>query len=318
MFSSGEYTNSYTNPYSEYTSLNEYYKGSQFGPRLPATVPSMSYPTLLADDQIRRYDALTHGSDGNTYFNVQNAYSKSCDPKYYVAKCPENKFVRPFVPQHHGTHPTACPVENEPIVEGFHATTEAPESLVHQLRALRVIFFYDGSGKCPHSLNAIKSYRQQLGNVPLEQVFSAIKDIRMFENERMLTDLNGTATPFFYSQQTFRSVTGFVPRLTTLVHQLSVTKESYTPPSHKDNSVIAKLSDLNLVVYVMKGCGYCDKLKDLLAKHGAKVEIVDAMDPARRHEIRHVRGFPHYKSRKTGKESTGYPGSIEKLIQSVS
>jgi glutaredoxin len=372
MFSSGEYTNAYASPSTEYTNLQNYYKGSQFGPKLPASVPSNGYPTILKQGNEFGYEALTHDTDGNSYYNVEKAYGNSCQPKYYVAKCPENKFLRPFVPDGNSVvgPPTPCPVKTEGIAEGYmyelpykvsastaamggyppmptptamptsmpiptavptsmpfptamptHMPTMMPtptgvptaSPVAGHLEHLKVLFFYDKN--CPHSRQAMDTYQKELGSTPLDTVFLAVKDISQFNNEQLLTELGGTATPFFYSQATNRSVTGFVPGLETLVHGLSGkhhSTESYHP-------LHDRVKKLNIVVFVMQGCGYCDKIKSMLAQAGVQSLVVfaDARDPKYRQELMNVRGFPHYKSMTTGKSSTGYPGSLEKFLSSI-
>jgi hypothetical protein len=47
------------------------------------------------------------------------------------------------------------------------------------------------------------------------------------------------------------------------------------------------------------------------------VVFADARDPKYRQHLMNVRGFPHYKSMTTGKSSTGYPGSLEKLLANI-
>ena len=349
MFSSGEYTNAYASPSSEYTHLNTYYKGSQFGPKLPASVPSNGYPTILKQGNEYGYEALTHDTDGNSYYNVEKAYGNNCQPKYYVAKCPENKFIRPFVPDGNTSMngpPTPCPVKTQPIAEGYMyelpynmssslmskelggvpttgptemyqmpspTPTSTPQSLATEIQNLKVIFFYDK--KCPHSLQAMQMYQKELAPTTLDQAFLSVKDISLFNNEQLLTELGGTATPFFYSQATHRSVTGFVAGLHNLMQGLNgkSVKESYQPTSSSMEEVVKKL---NVVVFVMQGCGYCDKLKALITQAGLQnvVKFVDARDPNFRHELMNVRGFPYYKSMTTGKSSMGYPGSLQKML----
>jgi len=313
MFSSGEYTNAYASPYSEYTHLQHYYKGSQFGPKLPASVPSNAYPTILKQGNEYGYDALTHDTDGTNYYNVEKAYGNSCQPQYYVAKCPENKFIRPFVPSGH-TDMSGCPVKTQPIAEGYQMTTPTPipsHALVQELKHLQILFFYDKA--CPHSRQAMEQYQKELYPEPLHKVFLAIYDIAHEKHEQMLTELGGTATPFFFSKTTNRSVTGFVPSVEALARGLSKpVHEHYTPTA-------SPFQDLEIVVFVMQGCVYCDKLKALLKQHGVDkyVEFVDARDPKYRQQLQHVRGFPHYMSKKTGKSSTGYPSTLEKMVASL-
>jgi len=341
MFSSGEYTNAYASPYSEYTHLSSYYKGSQFGPKLPASVPSNAYPTILKQGNEHGYEALTHDTDGNSYYNVEKAYGTSCQPKYYVAKCPENKFIRPFVPNAGNTDmgpPTPCPVKTEGIAEGFTMPpmppTRMPSSsmptrlpsptmlplmnsspLVGQLQHLKILFFYDKS--CPHSRQAMDSYQKALYPTPIHKVFLSVRDVSQFNNEKLLTELGGTATPFFFSQTTNRSVTGYVALEALLSGLQGSSRESYH--SSSGGSMASKVQSLQIVVFVMQGCVFCDKIKEMLAKEGLDkmVQFVNATDPQYRNELKNVRGFPHYKSMKTGKSSTGFPGSVAKMVANL-
>jgi len=322
MSFNGEYTNAYASPSSDYTSLDHYYRGSQFGPKLPATAPSMAHPVLLKQGNPYGYDVLTHDTDGNDYYNVEKAYGSNCQPDYYVAKCPGNEFLRPFIANSNMSGTSPCPVRTQPIVEGYaHSThgphpTHGPHDVASQLKHLRILFFHD-AGRCPHSLDAIKEYRKQLAPMALEDVFVGVKDISQFNNEKLLTDLGGTATPFFFSQATNRSVTGFLPHLSSLIAGLHGHKESYSSPSSTGSP--SEIKDLQVVVFMMRGCMFCDKLKALMANHNVShlVEYADAQDPKYRQHLQNVRGFPHYMSKKTGKSSTGYPGSLEKMVASL-
>merc|ERR1712173_239998 len=112
----------------------------------------------------------------------------------------------------------------------------------------------------------------------------------------MFTNYGGYATPFFYSLKTNKSVTGFVS-VEKLVDMLS-SHESYEPDMKK------KVRDMKLKVFVMNMCGYCQKLKEMMKSHGITeddVEFIHNLEPYK-HELKHVRGFPHTKSMATGKE----------------
>ena len=184
----------YSAPYNEYSNLNHY--NTQFGPRLPPSVPSMSQPVILEQGNQYGYDALTHDTDGNQYYNIGSAYGTSCTPKYYVAQCPSNKKLRPFPP-----------MTTQPLMESF------------------------------------------------------------------------------------------------------------TP----DNRA-SSLKNLGVTVFLMKGCVFCEKLKALLRQNGLEnaVMYADGTDPKYKDMLRGVRGFPHYRSSKTGKSGTGYPSSIEEFIKKLS
>lgn len=292
-----EYSNSYNNSMSSYSNLEEYNQGAAFGPSLPATVPSNMFPTILKQKPIAPYDVLTHNTE-QEYAPLPNAYGKSCNQDYYVGKCPSNEMVRDFnqnparqiTPVPHQSHG----VVNQPIVEGF-----------DDLRSLNVAVFV--SNKCRHSqdlLNELKARNLdkviRVHNVDNEQV------------KQQFTNLGGYATPYIYSFKTNKSVTGSVP-INKLVHMLS----SHTVEGFEHNKK-KMLRDLHLKLYVMRGCGFCEKMKDLLRSEGVidDVEIVTDL-AAHRNELQHVRGFPHMKSKKTGKEMTGYSGSIDTIIEKL-
>lgn len=287
-----EYSNSYNNSMSSYANLEKYNKASHFGPKLPPTTPSNNFPTILEQKPIASYDVLTLGSQ-TEYPGVKNAYGDSCSQKYFVAKCPSNKEIRPFNDHSVVTPaPRRCNVETEEIVEGF-----------SDLKDLEVVVFVDMSGKCKFS-NVLKS-----GGL---DEYKAVVDINASpKNEQEFTNMGGYATPYFYSLKTNKSVTGLVSK-DKLVEMLSY-HEGYEHPMKK------KVRDMKLKVYVMEMCGYCQKLKQMLEEAGITDDDVEYIKDlaSHRHELQNVRGFPHIKSMKTGKEMTGYPGSMENLMKQL-
>jgi len=340
MFSN--YAESTSSVVPEYSSLQHYYKNSQFGPKIPSTVPSMEYPTVQKLGNPWGYDALNHHSDGNEYYNVKNAYDSKCSPDFYVASCPTNRFVRPFPGTGAGENATQCPVETKPVVEGFEPTrmpTMPPLSpLAAQLKALQILFFFDSSGKCPHSLNALQAYKEQLSPAMLGQVLMLRDLATSSHHEKALTDLGGTAIPFYYSRVTHKSFTGMIPSLTHLLQNLQ-SKEHYRAmaasgaqpkpmsmenmptriPSASSSALRSVLEKLRLKIYVSRGCGYCDQMKRMFQQHDVynTATWIDAHDPKHAMELKNVRGFPFYMSMTTGKSSMGYPGSFEKMVQAV-
>lgn len=299
MFSSVEYTNPQVSSFNEYTSLDSYYDGSQFGPKPSPKTPSMQFP-VIQNTRLpwKKYDALTHDTDGNNYYNIGAAYGPSCQPSYYVAKCPSNKFIRPFAGH---MMPTPKPLPHD--------------SAISALKNLRVIFFYDGSGRCPHSMKAMDTFKNELKGIGLEDVFVSLKDINNANNKTLLKNIGGTATPFFFSQVTQKSVMGAVPGLMKLVEHLTHTKEGY---EDKQGMTKDDIRDLGIVMFMLKGCGFCDKLKQDMhnAGLGDVVEFMDAQEHG--HSLKGVQGFPYTMSKKTGKAVTGHPGSVSKLIHSLS
>lgn len=291
-----EYTNSYNNVMSSYANLEKYNKAASFGPKLPPTVPSSHFPTILQQKPIASYDVLTHHTESQ-YPNVSKAYGDSCKQKYMVRKCPTNQQIRPFQDGSVGNltpAPMKCGVPTEEIVEGF-----------HDLKSLDVLMFVDMSGKCKFSEKIMMESQSLLPH--LKEVI----DIAKPQNVQMFTNYGGYATPFFYSLKTNKSVTGFVS-VEKLVDMLS-SHESYEPDMKK------KVRDMKLKVFVMNMCGYCQKLKEMMKSHGITeddVEFIHNLEPYK-HELKHVRGFPHTKSMATGKEMTGCPSSMEDLMKKL-
>lgn len=305
MFSTTEYRSPLTNVFTDYSDIQKYNKSSQFGPTLPPSTPSMQFPTLLEQGNRFGYDALTHDGDGSNYYSLESAYGKSCNPKFYVAKCPENKFLRPFVPDRKDYQsPSNCPIKTQSIAEGF---TPAPvDEIISFLKTHQVHFFYDSTGKCPYSNMAIEKYLTQLKR-PLTEVF-ILKDVRLPENKKLLTDLGGTATPFFYDKKNNHSVTGYVPEVYHLYQLLKQpTKEYYSDP----------VQDLQIVVYTLSNCVFCEKLKAMLKQQGVldKVTILDARQHM--HELNGVKGFPYIISKKTGKSVTGFDPNFQLILNKL-
>lgn len=98
----------YVMPMNNYVDLDKYNKDTQFGPALPAQVPSANFPTILEQKPIQSYDILTHNTSQN-YPDVNNAYGNSCVQKYFVRKCPTNQFIRSFQKDGDVTTPTPTP-----------------------------------------------------------------------------------------------------------------------------------------------------------------------------------------------------------------
>lgn len=292
-----EYTNSYNNSYSSYANLEKYNKAANFGPKLPPTVPSSNFPTILQQHPIAGYDVLTHDTHSQ-YPDVSKAYGNSCKQKYFVRKCPTNKEIRPFNDHSILTpSPVKCPVENQEIVEGF-----------SDLKSLDVLMFVDMSGKCKFSEKVMEMAK----NHKFISDFKKVIDISKAKNEQIFTNHGGYATPFFFSLKTNKSVTGFVSK-DKLVQMLS-SHEGYHSPMH------SKIHDMKLKVFVMEMCGFCQKLKKMLEDAGITENDVEYVKDLEHYssELQNVRGFPHVKSMATGKEMTGCPSSVEKLIEHLS
>jgi hypothetical protein len=303
MYSSPEFNNNLTSTYTEYNNLNKY--NTIFAQKVPSSVPSMNFPVLLEQSNIYGYNALTHDGDGSNYYTVKTGYSSSCNPNYYVAKCPNNKFIRSFLPDSNEiVSPSACPVENSLVSEGY-----SPPDLLSKIKSLNLIIFYDKN--CMYSKNLLQELNNTLGATLLNQ-YVQLKDIAVGSNEQELTNLGGYAVPFIYSKTTNNSITGY-SSLSNIIMTLSQIK---TP----DNSpeLIKTIKNLKLSVYVMENCIYCSKLKDLLKNHLPSIKIKNGLAPENASVVQNAKGFPYIVSEKTKKTLTGLPPSVSSLVKSLS
>lgn len=98
----------YVMPMNNYVDLEQYNKDTQFGPPLPASVPSANFPVILEQQPIQSYDVLTHNTSQN-YPDVNNAYGNSCVQNYNVRKCPTNQTIRSFKKDGDKVTPTPVP-----------------------------------------------------------------------------------------------------------------------------------------------------------------------------------------------------------------
>lgn len=308
-YSSEEYSGSYTNPHRDYTKEGNYYAGSQFGPKLPPTVPTMKHPTLMEQGNPYGYDALTHGKSGQGYYDVASAYGNSCNPKFYVGECPSNKYLRPFVPTVKDTVSSSksCATPNKVVSEGYAPSKET-------IKNLDISFFFDK--KCEHSRLAYNNLSQLFGS-ELSSIVTML-DISQPKNAQMMTDLGGFATPFFFSRKTGCSATGNWP-LRDLLTALTCSPHPSNAPRRRENyqpDIAARVQDLRLELFVMDGCIYCDKIKSLLKPVLSHIKVTNAATA--RDRLHNVRGFPHIVSHKTGKSKTGYTDNLEAILKELS
>ncbi len=292
--------NSYVRRVALYSDLFDYNNSSQFGPKLPATVPSSKFPTILDNSTKHSYSVLTYENNQNSYPSIDSAYTFK-EPKYFVGKCPNNEKIRDFgpsvvpvptpEPKKKKEAEKSCNVVNEPIVEGFQE-----ENTMEQLKKLNILLFIDK--KCPFSRNQLKQESTQTMDVI---------DIKKKKNKQMFTDYGGFATPFFYSLSTNRSYTGFEPNDKTIVKNMSVI-ENFS------NSTSGKIKDLDIVIYSSKQCPYCNMLYKMLSDNNQlnNVTIVDDMNQME--NIENIQGFPYIFSRKTKKHMTGAPQDLDSLL----
>ena len=102
---------------------------------------------------------------------------------------------------------------------------------------------------------------------------------------------------------------------------LHCTSMQRKPPCGVIESYEPDIATLEIDFYGTKGCGWCTKSKQLLQKEGVldKVTYKDASHPQYADELRSKGsgGVPLFYSKKTGKKTVGYPGSIAKLIEKL-
>jgi len=309
MSTTREYNNATVSLYSEYGTQDKY--NTLFASKLPDTVPSMNFPTILEQNTFKPYgyNSLTHDSDGTGYYTVKTGYSKDCDPKYNTVKCPQNRVLRPFAPDpKHYISPSACPIENQYVSEGF---ANDPLSLVKQLK----LSFYYNLKTCPHSQ---KLFNEMVSTIGIENVkkYVQLKDVSIPANEQEMTNYGGYAIPFVYSHTTNNNVTGYYP-LDTLFKQLLGTKSTNKVPSRAD-PLLTKIIDLDLIIYVLENCIYCKKVKELFKDFINHIKIIDASDPKVKDQVKNFPGFPVILSNKTKKHKLGLPKSIDDIIKELS
>ena len=307
-FSSMEYNNNLTSPSNEYGTPSMY--NTLIAQKLPPTVPSMQFPTVLDQNpQVPYgYDALTHDGDGTAYYTVNKAYGNACNPSFSVVKCPSNKFIRHFQPgpqQFVSPAPSAaCEVQTEFVSEGFST------DVVETVKKLKITFFYDPKS-CPHSLKAYKALVDAIGTQNLhDSSVISVKNIREKSNEQEMTNLGGYALPFFFSATTNNSVTGFVPVNVLLEELGKPVKEGFDKPPHYQ-----ELQNLHVTVYVMKGCHFCSKIEKMLEPYKSIVTFKEASQFP--NEVKGFRGFPTSVSATTKGTYIGLPRSLEDFIQGL-
>lgn len=291
MYKSTEYQNNLvSNNYPEYGSTNSLQYNTLLAQKLPSTVPSMKYPVLLEQSNVYGYDALTHNSDNTGYYNLTSAYGNSCNPSFYVAKCPENSYIRSF-PSNSINSSSSCATVSQSISEGYTNS--------------KILMFI--SPMCKFSQQALMEYRSH----PEFNSLFEVLNIENPTNEQKLTNLGGYSTPFFYRSDQNIIVNGYFP-YSELLSKMKI-QENY-----QSSSEDKKIKDLKIVAYVAKGCHYCTQLKHLLKDHAHDIIYKDASDPNIREELKHIRGFPTLHSLKTKKTHVGYPGDIKTLIHKLS
>lgn len=327
MYRSGEYNNAIAHPYSQYSNLDRYHEQVTFGPKFPSTVPSQKYQAILEQPKLASYDVLTLNHTEMQYPRENDAYGTS-QPKYYIAESPENKFVRPFVPDIKFTDTLplspygSCGVKNESIVEAYESTL-SPDSmdLLEKSKKLDLHIFILPVNKCSFSKKLLDDLAMKFG-MDFYKKFT-IKNIEDLKNRKLFTDTGGYAVPYFYSPKTNNSQTGYNGKIESIVDSLMssskpTTKEDFT--SAPQSSLAEKIKSLRIVIYTMKHCAFCTKIKKMLEDRGLldHVTIHDIATLKDKSKLKGVRGFPHMESHKTGKTYTGCPMTVEMMVDKLS
>jgi len=290
--STSEYTNTLTsNLYNIYAVPPMY--NSIIAEKLPSSVPSQSFPTILVQDQKEfGYNSLTHDSDLTGYYSRNSAYGSNCEPPYVVAKCPDNRVIRPFHPKDIiSSANIASPHTN--ITEGYNSPPK--------------ILFFTKDG-CIHCKKAYDEYKQILGS-QFDEIF-IVKNVSNPANLKELQQYGASGLPFFVSASSSRpnSVLGHRP-FHQLLNELNV--NSSTPSSNQNVEDIIK--QLQIVVLTIPNCIHCKKVKELLAPYSKDIMYAKANHPLQGI----VKGFPFIMSERTKKSYLGTPSSIQELIKAL-
>jgi glutaredoxin len=289
-------SNAYVRRVGLYADMFTYNTSGSFGPKLPPTVPSSNFPTILDTSVEKSYGTLTYNNSPNSYPSVDDAYTFK-EPKYFVGKCPSNKKIRDFgpsvvpspTPEPPKKKEKSCNVVNEPIIEQF-------EDIEEQLKNLNIMLFVDK--KCPFS-------RKQLEQTTTKSM--KVFDIKNKKHKQQFTDYGGFATPFFFSTSSNRSYTGFDSNPSRLLKNLSIV-ENFS------SGLDQRIKDLEIVIYSSKHCPYCNMLHKMLSDKN-QLQNVDLIDDMTKMEnVDKIEGFPYIFSRKTNKNMTGCPQDLESMI----
>jgi len=284
MYSS-EYNNNLTSSNSEYGSSSLYNK--IFAQKLPPTVPMMKYPTIMEQGNPFGYDVLSHDKEQVGYYNVKSAYGSNKEPDYFIARCPDNRYIRPFIKKEIISL-DSCVTPQPLISEGY--------------KSSKVLMFI--SPHCSFCQKALNEYKNYLGN-DFSSIFEVL-DISLPHIEQKMTNLGGYATPFFYSETHSITVTGYFP-IHVLFDKLKIN-------FNKKSDLTSIIESLDIIAYIAKGCHFCDKLKELLKDH--KIEYRDYANY--KHELKNIKGFPTLYSKTTKKTHVGCPSSLEILVHNLS
>ena len=190
----------------------------------------------------------------------------------------------------------------------YHNHQEHILTMANALQRLHVILFVTFTESCHTSVRCLNIMRRLFGD-SLENVF-IVKNLGVAANVELFQAFGGQKVPMFYSLKTKRQSSSYENPQTLIAELSGAPIEPYAQST--------PIKDLDIHVYVMNGCGYCTKMKQMLTDSGVMDQVTIISDIRNRPELAHVRGFPHMVSKKTGKTHTGYVPSIDKLLQVLS
>ena len=155
---------------------------------------------------------------------------------------------------------------------------------------MSAIIFYSMGQKCGHCVNAEnKTLKKEIAAGKVKVVPASQAPQGLF-----------AGFPAFKSEITGKTSMGAPSSYAELCEKLGHSKENF--------------EGAPLTFYSMKRCGYCQKAKKMFASELASGEMVqkDASDAPDG-----VRGFPTFKSNKTGKMHSGLPKSKADLLKKL-
>lgn len=294
-----------TKPSNFYARLNTYTQDYMFGPPLPPVVPSMQYITLPQEHVNYGYEALTHDSNGDRYYNVTSGYGNRCTT-FNTAKCPTNQIISA------AGAPGPAPAPSPAIREGYcHPTPvkSTPKTLQKQIVELDLVVYVDNKN-CGHCRNM----KKMMENEDLLELVE-LKDINNKENRKELLKMGGQGVPFVLSKKLGTNVTGAPPNMVALVAMLHEQKPSVS------RSIASQLKDLNLVVYVSDMCSYCKMYKQFIKDNGLRpyfrIVNVSNKDETENDSFLKTNNLVGYPTTYSCKYKTSFPGvpkDVEQII----
>lgn len=285
-----------TKPYTAYANLTAYNESSRFGPPLSPIIPPMQNISLPKDYANYGYNSLSHDFDGNGYYTIDKGYGSRCTD-FYAARCPQN------VPLPAPAPPLSTP---PPVREDFFFDKQ--KELKNTIRNLKLeIYVDDKCGNCRNMKKLMSPYEKSI----------VYKDINIDKFYKELIKHGATGLPYTYSLTLNTAVRGTPPSVEILINKLAENKKKILP-----QHLFKKLKELDLVVYTMESCTYCQLYKKFMEQHGINEKLITIIPIEDKEKVRtdpylttnQLPGFPFTMSRTYKTSFPGVPRSIEELI----